>query len=63
MASLLKQKHPASSELNEEVLVRGENPSVHPEVFEDIDESVLTKDAALKVFKRGSGSSRLEADG
>ena len=31
--SLLKQKHPASSELNEEVLLRGEKPSVHPVVF------------------------------
>ena len=31
--SLLKQKHPASSELNEEVLLRGEKPSVRPVVF------------------------------
>ena len=36
--SLLKQKHPASSELNEEVLLRGKKPSVHPVVFEDIDQ-------------------------
>ena len=35
--SLLQQKHPASSELNEEVLLRGEKPSAHPVVFEDID--------------------------
>ena len=34
----LKQKHPASSELNEEVLLRGQKPSVHPVVFEDIDQ-------------------------
>ena len=31
--SHLKQKHPVSSELNEEVLLRGEKPSVHPVVF------------------------------
>ena len=36
--SLLKQKRPASSELNEEVLLRGKKPSVHPVVFEDIDQ-------------------------
>ena len=36
--SLLKQKHPVSSELNEEVLLRGKKPSVHPVVFEDIDQ-------------------------
>ena len=36
--SLLKQKHPTSSELNEEVLLRGKKPSVHPVVFEDIDQ-------------------------
>ena len=41
--SLLQQKHPASSELNEEVLLRGEEPFAHPVVFEDIDES-STKD-------------------
>ena len=35
--SLLKQKHPVSSDLNEEVLLRVEKPSVYPVVFEDID--------------------------
>ena len=59
--SLLKQKHPASSELNEEVLLRGEKPPVHPVVFEDIDESMV-KEATLKT-KGGSGLSRLDADG
>ena len=59
--SLLKQKHPTSSELNEEVLLRGEKPSVHPVVFEDIDETMI-KDVALKT-KGGSGPSGLDADG
>ena len=59
--SLLKQKHPPSSELNEEVLLRGEKPSVHSVVFEDIDESMV-KEAALKT-KGGSGLSGLDADG
>ena len=60
--SLLKQKHPAlsMSELNEEVLLRGEKPSVHPVVFEDIDENMV-KEAALKT-KGGSGPSRLDAE-
>ena len=58
--SLLEQKHPASSELNEEVLLRGEKPSVHP-VFEDINESMV-KEAALKP-KGGSGLSGIDADG
>ena len=30
--SLLKQKHPASSDLNEETLLRGEKSSVHSSV-------------------------------
>ena len=51
--SLPNQKHPASSELNEEVLLTGEKSSVHPAVFEDIDESMV-KEAALKT-KVGSG--------
>ena len=59
--SLLKQKHPPSSELNEEVLLRGEKPSVHSVVFEDIDESMV-KEAALKT-KGGSGLSGLDSDG
>ena len=50
--SLLKQKHPASSELTEEVLLRGKKPSVHPVVFEDIDENMV-KEVALKA-KGGS---------
>ena len=44
--SLLKAKHPASSELNEEILSRVEKASVHPVVFEDIDDCMV-KDAAL----------------
>ena len=59
--SLLKQKHQASSELNEEVLLRGEKPSVHFVVFEDIDDSMV-KEAALKT-KVGSGPSGLDAGG
>ena len=59
--SLLKQKHPASRELNEEELLRGEKPSVHPVVFEDIDKNMV-KEAALKT-KGGSGPSGLDADG
>ena len=50
-----------SSELNEEVLLRGEKQSVHPVVFDDIDESIV-KEAALKT-KGGSGPSELDADG
>ena len=57
--SLLKQKHPPSSELNEEVLLRGEKPSVHSVVFEDIDESMV-KEAALKT-KGDSDLSGLDA--
>ena len=59
--SLLKQKHTMSSELNKEVLLRGEKPSVHPVVFEDIDKNMV-KEAALKT-KGGSGPSGLDADG
>ena len=59
--SLLKQKHPESSELNEEVLLRGEKPPVHPVVFEDHDESMV-KEAALNT-KGGSAPSGLDADG
>ena len=59
--SLLKQKHPTSSEVNEEVLLRGEKASVHPVVFEDIDENMV-KEAVLKT-KGGSGPSGLDADG
>ena len=58
---LLKQKHSASSELNEEVLFRVDKPSVPPVVFEDIDKSML-KETALKT-KGGSGPSGLDADG
>ena len=58
--SLLKQKHPASSELNEEVLLRDQKPSLHPVVFEDIDESMV-KEATLKT-KGGSGPSGLDAN-
>ena len=59
--SLLRQKHPVSSELNEELLLTGEKLSVHPAVFEDIDENMV-KEAALKT-KRSSGLSELDADG
>lgn len=59
--SFLKQKHPASSELNEEVLLRVEKPSVHPAVFEDVDQSMV-KEAVLK-NKGGPGPSELDADG
>ena len=59
--SLLKQKHPASSELKNEVLLRGEKPSIHPVVFEDIDENMV-KEAVLKT-KGGSVTSGLDADG
>ena len=58
--SLLKSKHPASSELNEVVLQRAEKPSVHPVVFEVIYKSMV-KEAALKT-KGGSGPLRLNAD-
>ena len=57
----VKQKHPASSEFNKEVLLIREKPSVHPVVFKDIDESMV-KEAALKA-KGGSSSSGLDADG
>ena len=59
--SLLKQKHPVSSDLNEEVLLRVEKPSVYPVVFEDIDENMV-KETALKT-KGGSGPSGLDANG
>ena len=60
-SSLRKQKHPASSVLNEEVLLRGKKSSVNPVVFEDIDNSMV-KEAALKT-KGGSSPSGLDADG
>ena len=53
--SLLKQKYQVSSELIEEILLRGGKPSIHLVVFEDIDES-MAKDAALKT-KGGCGPS------
>ena len=59
--SILKQKHQASSELSEEILLGGEKPSVHPVVLEDMDESMV-KEEALKA-KGGSGPSGLDADG
>ena len=43
--SLLRQKHLASIKLNEEVLLKGEKPSVHSAVFEDIYLSMV-KEAA-----------------
>ena len=58
---LLKQKYQASSEMNEEVLLRGEKPSAHSVIFEDIDKSMV-KEAALK-SKGGSGPSGLDAGG
>ena len=59
--SFLQQRHPALSELNEKVFLRGEEPSVHPVVFADIDENIV-KEVALKT-KGGSGTSGLDADG
>ena len=59
--SLLKQNHPDSSQLNEEILLRGGKPSVHPAVFENIDENMV-KEAPLKTTG-GSGPSGLDADG
>ena len=59
--NVLKQKHPTSSELKEEVLLRGENSSVHPVVFEDVDKNMV-KETTLKT-KEGSGPSGLDADG
>ena len=47
--------------MNKEVLLRGGQPSVHPVVFADIDESMV-KDAALNT-KSSSGPSGLDADG
>ena len=47
--------------MNEEVLLRVEKPSVHPVVFEGVDENTV-KEAALKT-KGASGSSGLDADG
>ena len=59
--SLLKEKQAASSDLNEEVLLKGKKPSVHLVVFEDINKSMV-KEAALKI-KGGSDPSRLDSDG
>ena len=47
--------------MNEEVLLRIEKLSVHPVVFEGVDENTV-KEAALKT-KGASGSSGLDADG
>ena len=49
------------SKLNEKVLLRREKPSVHPVVFEDIDENMV-KQAALET-KGGSDPSGLDVDG
>ena len=58
---LLKEKQAASSDLNEEVLLKGKKPSVHLVVFEDINKNMV-KEAALKI-KGGSDPSRLDSDG
>ena len=47
--------------MNEEILLRGENSSVHPVVFENIDENMV-KEAPLTA-KGGYGPSGLDADG
>ena len=59
--SLLKQNQSTSSELNEEVWLKEERPSLHPVVFEDIEESMVKK-AALKI-NVGSGSLGLDTGG
>ena len=47
--------------MNEEVLLRVEKPSVHPVVFEDVDQSMV-KEAVLKNIG-GPDPSGLDADG
>ena len=52
---LLKQKHPKSCKLNEEIILSGVKPLAHPVIFEDIDEEMI-KIVAMKT-KRGSDPS------
>ena len=57
----LQLKHPKASPSNESVLVKGELPFVDPAMFNNIDESSITK-AALKT-KGSAGPSGLDSDG
>ena len=47
--------------MNEEVLLGGKKPSIHPVVFEDTDESMVNE--TVPKTKSGSGPSGLDADG
>ena len=45
--TLLKQKHPEANEPPQEVLLQGPTRPVHPVVYEDMDESLILKEAML----------------
>ena len=58
---LLQEKHPPPKVVDDDVLLSGEKPYVHPVIYESIDEEMV-KRAALKT-KGGSGPSGLDVDG
>ena len=58
---LLKQKHPESTEPPPEVLMEGPVRKIHPEAYDNTDESLILKAAMLT--KGRSGPSGLDADG
>ena len=57
----MQEKHPPPKVADDDVLLSGEKPYVHPVIYEIIDEEMV-KRAALKT-KGGSGPSGLDADG
>ena len=57
----LRMKHPASRNADNDILLQGEIPDIHPIIFEEIDEEMV-KQAALKT-RGGSGPSGMDADG
>ena len=57
----LKLKHPDSAPVNDSVLMKGETPFIDPVMFENIDETTISK-AALRT-KGAAGPSGVNADG
>ena len=57
----MQQKHPAPKAADNDVLLSGEKPYIHPVIYESINEEIV-KRAALKTKGR-SGPSGLDADG
>lgn len=58
---LLKEKHPKSCELNEEIIWSEEKPIVHSVIFGDTNEDMI-KIETMKT-NRASDTTKLDADG